>query len=60
MFALFASLSTKRQAIIDELFIVCDFSDVFPGDVYDVALEREVEFYIDLFPGTILVSMEPY
>ncbi|MCI89032.1 cellular nucleic acid-binding protein, partial [Trifolium medium] len=33
---------------------------VFPGDVSDVPPEREVEFSIDLVPGTGLISMAPY
>ncbi|MCI32734.1 RNA-directed DNA polymerase (Reverse transcriptase), partial [Trifolium medium] len=34
--------------------------DVFPGDVSDVPPEREVEFTIDLVPGTSPISMAPY
>ncbi|MCI45640.1 RNA-directed DNA polymerase (Reverse transcriptase), partial [Trifolium medium] len=43
-----------------ELSVVCEFSDVFPGDVSDVPPEREVEFTIDLIPGTSPISMAPY
>ncbi|MCI91161.1 enzymatic polyprotein, partial [Trifolium medium] len=35
---------------MEELPVVCEFSDVFPGDVFDVPPEREVEFTIDLVP----------
>ncbi|MCI92265.1 cellular nucleic acid-binding protein, partial [Trifolium medium] len=45
---------------MEELPVVCEFSDVFPGDVSDVPLEREVEFAIDLIPGTCPISMAPY
>ncbi|MCI71904.1 RNA-directed DNA polymerase (Reverse transcriptase), partial [Trifolium medium] len=34
--------------------------DVFPGDVSDVPPEREVEFAIDLIPGTSPIFMAPY
>ncbi|MCI72888.1 cellular nucleic acid-binding protein, partial [Trifolium medium] len=34
--------------------------DVFPGDVSDVPPEREVEFTIDLVPGTSPISIAPY
>ncbi|MCI71594.1 enzymatic polyprotein, partial [Trifolium medium] len=37
---------------MEELPVICEFSDVFPRDVSDVPLEREVEFAIDLIPGT--------
>ncbi|MCI43765.1 cellular nucleic acid-binding protein, partial [Trifolium medium] len=45
---------------MEELPVVCEFPDVFPGDVSDVPPEREVEFTIDLIPGTSLISMAPY
>ncbi|MCI42563.1 RNA-directed DNA polymerase (Reverse transcriptase), partial [Trifolium medium] len=45
---------------MEELPVVCDFPDVFSGDVSDVPPEREVEFSIDLVPGTGLISMAPY
>ncbi|MCI62277.1 enzymatic polyprotein, partial [Trifolium medium] len=45
---------------IEELPVVCEFPDVFPGDVSDVTPEREVEFSIDLVPGTGPISMAPY
>ena len=43
-----------------ELPIVCDFPEVFPDDISDLPPEREVEFSIDLIPGTSPVSMSPY
>ncbi|MCI95688.1 cellular nucleic acid-binding protein, partial [Trifolium medium] len=43
-----------------ELPVVCEFPGVFPEDVSDVPLEREVEFTIDLLPGTGPISMAPY
>ena len=49
-----ASLSIKNQAVIDKLQVVCDFPEVFPDEIPDVPPEREVEFSIDLIPGTRL------
>ncbi|XP_050876686.1 uncharacterized protein LOC127080409 [Lathyrus oleraceus] len=60
VFALFAALSVKSQAMVDELQIVQDFPKVFPYDISDVPLEREMEFSIDLVPSTRPVSMAPY
>ncbi|MCI57297.1 cellular nucleic acid-binding protein [Trifolium medium] len=45
---------------MEELPVVCEFLDVFPEDVSDVPPEREVEFTIDLVPGTSPISMAPY
>ena len=39
---------------------MCEFPEVFPDEITDVPLEREVEFAIDLVPGTRPVSTEPY
>ena len=39
---------------------LCDFPKVFPNDILDVPPEREVEFSIDLVPGTKPISMAPY
>jgi hypothetical protein len=60
MFSLMASLSMENQAVIDKLQVVCDFPEVFPDEIPDVPLEREVKFSIDLVPGTKPVSMTPY
>jgi len=38
----------------------CEFPEVFPDEIPDVPPEREVEFSIDLVPGTKPVSMAPY
>ncbi|MCI96883.1 cellular nucleic acid-binding protein, partial [Trifolium medium] len=40
--------------------IVCEFPDVFPEDISDVPPGPEVEFTIDLVPGTSPISMAPY
>ena len=60
MFSLMASLSIENQAKIDKLQVVCEFPEVFPDEIPDVSPEREVEFSIDLVPGTKPVSMAPY
>ncbi|MCI37820.1 cellular nucleic acid-binding protein, partial [Trifolium medium] len=60
LFVVFASLKLENGVKMEELPVVCDFLDVFPGDVSDVPPEREVEFSIDLVPGTGLISMAPY
>ncbi|XP_057471067.1 uncharacterized protein LOC130759868 [Actinidia eriantha] len=40
--------------------IVSEFPDVFPEDLYGLPPEREVEFSIELLPGTAPISMPPY
>ena len=60
MFSLMAFLSIENQAVIDKLQVVCEFPEVFPDEIPDVPIEREVEFSIDLVPSTKPVSMAPY
>ncbi|MCI69031.1 enzymatic polyprotein-like, partial [Trifolium medium] len=40
LFAVFASLKLESKVKMEELPVVCDFPDVFPGDVSDVPPER--------------------
>ncbi|MCI91728.1 cellular nucleic acid-binding protein, partial [Trifolium medium] len=51
LFAVFASQRLESKVKVEELPVVSEFPDVFPGDVSDVPPEREVEFTIDLVPG---------
>ncbi|MCI43611.1 cellular nucleic acid-binding protein, partial [Trifolium medium] len=44
LFAVFASLKLEGEVKVEELPVVREFPDVFPGDVSDVPSEREVEF----------------
>jgi hypothetical protein len=59
--------STQRAAFfIDEEFfgdnihVVRDFLDVFPEELPGMPPDREVEFVIDLLPGTAPISKRPY
>ncbi|XP_050902224.1 uncharacterized protein LOC127112107, partial [Lathyrus oleraceus] len=60
MFSLMATLSVESKAKIEELLVVKEFPEVFPDEIPSVPPEREVEFTIDLVPGTRPVSMAPY
>ena len=40
--------------------MVCDFLDVFPKDLPGLPPDREVEFAIELEPGTTPISQRPY
>jgi hypothetical protein len=40
--------------------VVKDFLDVFPEESPGMPLDREVEFVIDLLPGTTLTSKRSY
>ena len=38
------------------IHVVCEFLDVFPKDLPGLPLDREVEFSIELEPGTAPIS----
>jgi hypothetical protein len=45
---------------IKDIPVVCEFPDVFPKDLLGLPPEREVEFVIELKPGTAPISRRSY
>ncbi|KAE8664337.1 hypothetical protein F3Y22_tig00112800pilonHSYRG00034 [Hibiscus syriacus] len=45
---------------IEEIPIVKEFSDVFPAELPGLPPDREVEFQIEIMPGTASIAMSPY
>ena len=45
---------------LGDIPVVRDFSYVFPDDLPGLAPNREIEFNIDLLPGTNPISIAPY
>lgn len=60
VFTMFVSLRAESKANIAEFSEVCHFLEVFRDDINDLPPKREVEFIIDLIPGTRPISMVPY
>ena len=50
----------NEEIIVDEIPVVREFPDVFPYDIAGLPPYREVEFTIDLIPGTEPISIPPY
>jgi len=49
-----------KGAAITDIPIVNEFLDVFPDDLPGMPPEREVEFIIELLPGTAPIAKRPY
>jgi hypothetical protein len=49
-----------EEFVSDNIHVVRDFSDVFPEELPGMPPNREVEFVIDLLPGTAPISKRPY
>ncbi|KAL5769927.1 hypothetical protein ACOSP7_014081 [Xanthoceras sorbifolium] len=52
--------SRKVNSDIQNISTVCDFAYVFPEELPGLPPQREVEFVIDVVPGTSPVSIAPY
>jgi hypothetical protein len=45
---------------LEDIRVVCDYPDVFPEELPGMPPDRDVEFVIDLLPGTAPISKRPY
>jgi hypothetical protein len=45
---------------LTSILVVCEFPDVFPDDLPGLPPDRDVEFTIELEPGTAPISRRPY
>nr|KYP61701.1 Retrovirus-related Pol polyprotein from transposon 17.6 [Cajanus cajan] len=60
VYMILASLTLETDSKLDEIPLVREFPEVFPKDVSSLPPEREIEFSIDLVPGTPPISIAPY
>ncbi|XP_076893089.1 uncharacterized protein LOC143545013 [Bidens hawaiensis] len=49
-----------KEKKLEDVPIVLEFSDVFPEELPGIPPERDVEFRIDLVPGTAPIAKSPY
>ncbi|XP_027151991.1 uncharacterized protein LOC113752048 [Coffea eugenioides] len=59
-FLAFLINTPSDQVKLEDVPVVRKFSDVFPEELKTLLPEREVEFKIDLVPGTAPISKTPY
>lgn len=60
MLVMFTSLRVECDVVASDMLVMCEFPYVFPEDICDLPSKREVEFSIDLVPGTRPTLMAPY
>ena len=55
-------VATTEQTgpVLEQIPVVRNFADVYPDEVPELPPAREVEFAIDLVPGTAPISRAPY
>ena len=50
----------SSEVTLDNVPVVCEFSDIFFEDLSGLPPNRELEFGIELLPGLAFVSIRPY
>jgi hypothetical protein len=45
---------------LKDIPIICEYPDIFPDDLLGMPLDRDIEFIIELQPGTAPISKRPY
>ncbi|CAH9089240.1 unnamed protein product [Cuscuta europaea] len=51
---------TKKEVDINDVRVVCKYPNVFPKDLSGLPPDREIEFVIEVEPGTKPISIPPY
>ena len=51
---------TMKDLNIEDIPVVCEYTDVFPDDLPGMPLDCDIEFVIELQPGTAPISKRPY
>jgi hypothetical protein len=55
-----ALMSALEDKSVEEVPIVCEYPNVFPEELLGMPPDRDVEFVIDLLPGTGPIAKRPY
>ncbi|KAK1648343.1 hypothetical protein QYE76_066148 [Lolium multiflorum] len=53
-------LNSLKEVKIEDIPVVNEFQDVFPKELPGMPPDREIEFTIDLIPGTAPIAQPPY
>jgi hypothetical protein len=48
-----------KADLIEDIRVVCEYPDIFPDDLPGMPHERDIEFLIDLLPGTAPITKRP-
>jgi hypothetical protein len=59
-FSIMFTVNPEPSISLSDIPVVNEYTDVFPEDIMSLPPEREVEFSIDLVPGSQPISVAPY
>jgi hypothetical protein len=54
------AVNQLKADLIEDIKVVCEYPDVFPDELPGMPPERDIEFLIDLLPGTAPIAKRPY
>jgi hypothetical protein len=54
------NLNNLGERTLEGVLVVCEYPDVFPEELPGLPSDRDVEFVIDLVPGTAPIAKRPY
>jgi hypothetical protein len=55
-----SKLNQTKAIALEDIRVVHDYPDVFPEELSGMPLDRDIEFLIELLPGTPPISKRPY
>jgi hypothetical protein len=53
-------VNQMKGMLLEIIKVVCEYPGTFPEDLPGMPLDREIEFSIDLLPGTASISYRSY
>jgi hypothetical protein len=53
-------LNQVKGTSLDEIRIIQNYPDIFPEDLLGMPPNRDIEFIMELLPGTLPISKRPY
>jgi hypothetical protein len=54
------NLNNLEERTLEDVPVVCEYPNVFPEELPGLPPDRDVEFVIDLVPGTAPIAKRPY
>ncbi|XP_025801385.1 uncharacterized protein LOC112880861 [Panicum hallii] len=54
------NLNSLEKRTLEDVPVICEYPDVFPEELPGLPPDRDVEFVIDLVPGTAPIAKRPY
>jgi hypothetical protein len=55
-----SKLNQTKAIALEDIRVVQDYPDIFPEELLGMPPDRDIEFLIELLPGTPPISMRPY